>query len=65
MFHDLVDRADLAIQLFDILPTASLAALTRFADYDRTAMEGILDAAERIAMEHFLPHAAALDRGER
>lgn len=59
-----VDRTDLAFQLFDVLPTASLAALPRFADYDRTAMEEILDTAERIAMEHFLPHAAALDLDE-
>jgi butyryl-CoA dehydrogenase len=59
-----VDRTDLAFQLFDVLPTASLAALPRFADYDRTAMEEILDTAERIANEHFLPHAAALDLDE-
>lgn len=59
-----VDRAELAFQLFDVLPTANLAALTRFADYDRTAMDGVLDTAERIAMEHFLPHAAALDLEE-
>lgn len=59
-----VDRTDLAFQLFDVLPTASLAALPRFADYDRTAMEEVLDTAERIAMEHFLPHAAALDLDE-
>jgi len=56
-----VDRAELAFQLFDALPTASLAALPRFADYDRTAMEGVLDTAENIALDHFLPHAAALD----
>ncbi len=59
-----VDRTDLAFQLFDALPTASLAALPRFADYDRTAMEEVLDTAERIAMDHFLPHAAALDLDE-
>jgi len=56
-----IDRAELAFQLFDALPTASLAALPRFADYDRTAMDAVLDTAEGIAMDHFLPHAAALD----
>lgn len=56
-----VDRAELAFQLFEALPTASLATLPRFADYDRTAMDEVLDTAERIAREHFLPHAAALD----
>ncbi|HEV2897876.1 MAG TPA: acyl-CoA dehydrogenase [Pseudaminobacter sp.] len=59
-----VDRADIAFQLFDALPTASLAALPRFADYDRAAIDGVLDTAEQIAMEHFLPHAAALDLNE-
>jgi butyryl-CoA dehydrogenase len=59
-----VDRADLAFQLFDALPTASLAALPRFADYDRAAIDGVLDTAERIATDHFLPLAAALDANE-
>jgi butyryl-CoA dehydrogenase len=59
-----VDRADIAFQLFDALPTASLAALPRFADYDRAAIDGVLDTAEQIAMEHFLPHAADLDLNE-
>jgi alkylation response protein AidB-like acyl-CoA dehydrogenase len=59
-----VDRADITFQLFDALPTASLAALPRFADYDRAAIDGVLDTAEQIAMEHFLPHAADLDLNE-
>jgi butyryl-CoA dehydrogenase len=59
-----VDRADIAFQLFDALPTASLSALPRFADYDRAAIDGVLDMAERIAMDHFLPHAADLDLNE-
>jgi butyryl-CoA dehydrogenase len=59
-----VDRADIAFQLFDALPTASLSALPRFADYDRAAIDGVLDMAERVAMDHFLPHAADLDLNE-
>jgi butyryl-CoA dehydrogenase len=59
-----VDRADISFQLFDALPTASLSALPRFADYDRAAIDGVLDMAERIALDHFLPHAADVDLNE-
>lgn len=59
-----IDRADLAFQLFDILPVASLSERQRFADYDRTAIVEVLDTAERIAIGEFLPHAAVLDRQE-
>jgi len=59
-----IDRADLAFQLFDILPVAALGERPRFADYDRTAIEEVLDTAERIAIAEFLPHAAILDRHE-
>ncbi|RST84928.1 acyl-CoA dehydrogenase [Aquibium carbonis] len=59
-----IDRADLAFQLHDVLGLARLSAIPRFADYDREAMDGVLETAERIAMEHFLPHAARLDEHE-
>ncbi|MGE0501025.1 MAG: acyl-CoA dehydrogenase [Rhizobiaceae bacterium] len=59
-----VDRRDLAFQLYDVADAAALAALPRFADYDRAAMDGVLDTAERIAMADFLPHAADLDANE-
>lgn len=59
-----VDRDDLAFQLFEVLGAQTLAACERFADWDRPAIEGVLDTAEKIAMEHFLPHAALLDASE-
>jgi alkylation response protein AidB-like acyl-CoA dehydrogenase len=59
-----IDRADMAFQLHDVLGVDRLGAMPRFADYDREAVDGILDTAERIAMEHFLPHAARLDEHE-
>ena len=58
------DRADLAFQLHDVLDLARLSALPRFSDYDRASVDGVLDTAERIAMDHFLPHAARLDEHE-
>lgn len=59
-----IDRPDLAFQLHDVLGIERLHAMSRFADYDREAVDGVLDTAERIAMEHFLPHAARLDEHE-
>jgi len=59
-----VDRTDLAFQLFDVLSVEKLGAAARFSDYDRAAIEATLDTAERIAIDHFLPHAADLDENE-
>jgi alkylation response protein AidB-like acyl-CoA dehydrogenase len=59
-----IDRADLAFQLFDLLDVSGLHDAERFADWDRPGIEGVLDTAERIAIDHFLPHAAALDENE-
>ncbi len=59
-----IDRADLAFQLFDLLDASTLHTADRFADWDRSGIDGVLDTAERIAIDHFLPHAAAVDENE-
>jgi butyryl-CoA dehydrogenase len=59
-----IHRADLAFQLHDVLGVGRLGAVPRFSAYDRPSVDGVLDTAERIAMEHFLPHAARLDEHE-
>lgn len=59
-----IDRADIAFQLFDLLDTDRLHREPRFEDWDRAAIEGVLETAERIAIDHFLPHAAAVDEHE-
>ncbi len=59
-----IDRADITFQLHDVLGVDRLHTLPRYDDYDRATIDGVLDTAERIAMEHFLPHAALLDRNE-
>jgi len=59
-----IDRADLAFQLFDLLDASTLHTAGRFADWDRPGIDGVLDTAERIAIDHFLPHAAAVDENE-
>ncbi len=59
-----IDRRDLAFQLHDMLEVEAFASTERYADYDRSAMDGVLDTAERLAVDHFLPHAAHLDANE-
>ena len=58
------DRDDLAFQLFDMLPGAALCEEPYFENWDRSAIEAVLETAERIATEHFLPHAAYMDENE-
>jgi len=57
------DRADLEFQLFDVLRVDDARA-ERFAAYDRETIVGVLDVAEKIADQHFLPHAAKSDAEE-
>lgn len=59
-----IDRADISFQLFDLLDADRLSEAGRFADWDRGAIDNVLDTAERIAIDHFLPHAAAVDENE-
>ncbi|MFH1795716.1 MAG: acyl-CoA dehydrogenase [Pseudomonadota bacterium] len=59
-----IDRPDLSFQLFELLDADRLSEASRFADWDRSAIDNVLDTAERIAIDHFLPHAAAVDENE-
>jgi len=60
----IVDRRDLDFVLFEMLGADRLANHERFADYDREAMTQMLDAAETLAEEIFLPIAAQVDDDE-
>jgi butyryl-CoA dehydrogenase len=55
------DRDDLLFQLFDV---AQAETLLDGADLDREAVISILDTADEIARDHFLPHARKLDEVE-
>jgi len=58
-----LDRRELDFQLLDV---AAIEDLCRgpFADYESTVVSGILDTAEDLAREKFLPHAEKSDRCE-
>ncbi|MEM9760399.1 MAG: acyl-CoA dehydrogenase family protein, partial [Pseudomonadota bacterium] len=58
-----LDRRELDFQLFDVAAVEDLCS-GPFADYERTVISGIMDTAEDLAREKFLPHAEKSDRCE-
>jgi butyryl-CoA dehydrogenase len=60
----LISRRDLEFLLYEWLDVASLCERPRFADHGRETFDGALDTAERVAMEHFLPHRRKSDTVE-
>ena len=60
----IVNRRDIDFLLYETLDLEGLLGAARFAAYDRAAIGQVLDTAEAIAEEHYLPIAAALDANE-
>src|SRR5262245_40439515 len=59
-----INRRDVDFLLDEVFDMAGLLAKPIFADYDRPAVAAVLDLAEQLALDQFLPVAAALDRNE-
>ncbi|WP_202311445.1 acyl-CoA dehydrogenase [Mesorhizobium sp. L-8-10] len=60
----IVDRRELDFVLFELLDVAALLEHPRFAAYDRSAIGQMLDTAQKIAEDKFLPIAAEVDANE-
>ncbi|MCO5155543.1 MAG: acyl-CoA dehydrogenase [Aquamicrobium sp.] len=60
----IVDRRDLDFLLFELFGVEALLAHPRFAAYDRDAVRQMLDTAQQIAQDRFLPIAAEVDANE-
>ncbi|WP_028009249.1 acyl-CoA dehydrogenase [Solimonas flava] len=60
----LIERRDLDFLLHEVLRLTELTAAARFSMHDRASFDAVLDAAQKIAEEEFLPHAAKLDANE-
>jgi alkylation response protein AidB-like acyl-CoA dehydrogenase len=60
----IVSRRDLDFLLYELEGIESLFQTARFAHMDRTQLEIMLDAAQSLAQEHYLPAAAILDAEE-
>ena len=60
----IVNRRDLDFLLYDMFGLESLLEAPRFAAWDRAGIDGVLDLAEGLAEEKYLPFAAAMDANE-
>jgi butyryl-CoA dehydrogenase len=60
----IVDRRDLDFVLFELLDIERILGRARFAAYDRAAVGQILDTAQQLAEDRFLPVAAEVDAHE-
>ena len=64
MTDTLLDRRDLEFLLYDWLHAEQLYARPQFAEHSRESVAAVLDLAERIAVDWFLPHYKAADQQE-
>ncbi|MGE0008147.1 MAG: acyl-CoA dehydrogenase [Parvibaculaceae bacterium] len=60
----IVDRRELDFVLFELLDVERLLRHPRFHAYDRSAIRQMLDVAQKIAEQKFLPIAAEIDANE-
>ncbi len=60
----LINRRDLEFLLYEVLNVEQLAARERYAAHDRETFDAVIDAACKLAVDHFEPHAAELDACE-
>ncbi|MEM9045943.1 MAG: acyl-CoA dehydrogenase [Pseudomonadota bacterium] len=61
---NILRREDISFLLYDVFGLEKIAAHERFAESGREVFDQVLDTAERVAEEHFQPHAAKLDANE-
>jgi butyryl-CoA dehydrogenase len=59
-----VDRKNLEFLFYEVFDLEELLGAERFAAYDRTAIEGVLDLAQAISEQEFVTCAAELDTQE-
>jgi len=64
MTDTLIDRRELAFQLYDMQNVESLCERSEYADHSRETFESALDTAEQIAKELFAPHNRLADEQE-
>ncbi|WP_299731120.1 acyl-CoA dehydrogenase [uncultured Endozoicomonas sp.] len=60
----LIDRRELAFQLYDMLNVEQLCTRSAFQDHDRETFESVLDVAEKIARDYLVDHNRLVDEQE-
>ncbi len=64
MDNRLINRRDLAFQLYEVLEVQALTQRARYADHSRETFEAAIDTALRIALDHFASHNRKADEQE-
>ncbi|MBZ2168590.1 acyl-CoA dehydrogenase [Marinobacter sp. F4216] len=64
MSDTLIDRRDLAFQLYEVLDTESLATRERFREHSRDTFDAVIETADRLARDKFANHNSAADKQE-
>ena len=60
----IVNRRDLDFYLYEMFDLETLLGTARYGDFDRETIDAVLDSAQQIAEEAFLPFAQKLDENE-
>ncbi|MEP4465817.1 acyl-CoA dehydrogenase N-terminal domain-containing protein, partial [Marinobacter alexandrii] len=64
MTDTLIDRRDLAFQLYEVLDTETLTERERFSEHSRDTFDAVVETADRIARDKFATHNSAADKDE-
>ena len=64
MTDQLIPRREMQFQLYELLNTQVLCEKSRFADHNVETFNAVIDMAEKMAEELFLPHNALADKNE-
>ncbi|MFT5674406.1 MAG: alkylation response protein AidB-like acyl-CoA dehydrogenase [Paraglaciecola sp.] len=64
MNDELVNRKELAFQLYEVLDTDALCGRERFNEHNKETFDAVMATAEKIATEKFAPHNAKADANE-
>ena len=64
MANQLVPRQELEFQLYNNLDTQRLLSREYFSEHSKDTFDAVLDTAEKIAEELFMPHNAVADKNE-
>lgn len=60
----LIDRRDLAFQLYEVLDTQNLPERERFSEHNRDTFDAVLETADKIARAKFANHNSEADKDE-
>lgn len=64
MTDTLIDRRDLAFQLYEVMNTEALTERARFSEHSKETFDAVIEMADKMAREKFASHNSAADKNE-